>query len=106
MSKYIGGQVGGYVGGKFGMKGAGRVMGQKAGSAFSTITGLGEYKVNANSLAGIGNQVPRVMNSNGHIRIQHREFVAEIDGSLTFANQAYQIQPSNASLFPWLSSIA
>jgi len=38
--------------------------------------------------------------------VSHREYVADISGSVDFAAVAYRINPANYDLFPWLSRIA
>jgi len=40
------------------------------------------------------------------VRIRHREYVADITGSVLFVIQQYNINPGLALLFPWLSQLA
>lgn len=40
------------------------------------------------------------------VRVRHREYVADITGSVLFAVQQYSINPGLALLFPWLSQLA
>ncbi len=51
---------------------------------------------------------PRVLSKvDGSVRIHHREFLADIAGSVAFnATQQFQINPGLVLTFPWLSSIA
>jgi len=43
---------------------------------------------------------------NGDIVIEHREYVADVLGSIAFSNTQYPLNPGLASSFPWLSTIA
>lgn len=42
----------------------------------------------------------------GRVRIRHREYLADVAGSVAFANTAFAINPGLAASFPWLSAIA
>jgi hypothetical protein len=47
------------------------------------------------------------MEGSGEVmRVTHREYVAEVDGSTAWATTSYPIQPALGNLFVWLSSIA
>lgn len=80
-------------------------MGGMAGAAISRILGMGDYKINGNSLSG--GQAPRFISTDTGMRICHREFISDVKTSTEFSNQfqAY-INPGNKTMFPWLSSIA
>jgi len=62
----------------------------------------------------VGRSAPKITGSRGNIRIMHKELVSEVSmtsvvsTSPTYVNgtSIYQVNPSNASLFPWLSTIA
>lgn len=41
----------------------------------------------------------------GH-RVRHREYIADVNSSSSFAFQAFGINPADAGTFPWLSQIA
>jgi len=45
-------------------------------------------------------------NGDGRVRIRHREYIADVYGSVAFAAVAYAINPGIATSFPWLSVIA
>jgi len=96
----IGGLAGGFLGGP-----AGAMIGGKAGDLLSQITGFGDYQVNKNDLVN-GNSVATFRNTSEGVEISHREFIADITGSVAFANTALDINPGLASTFPWLSTIA
>lgn len=42
----------------------------------------------------------------GDIRVRHREYIADLNGSIAFALTSYAVNPGLETLFPWLSSIA
>jgi hypothetical protein len=43
---------------------------------------------------------------NGDVMIRHREYIADIAGSVAFATTQFSINPGLSSTFPWLSSLA
>lgn len=50
---------------------------------------------------------PRTRNEpNGDIVIRHREYFADVNGSIAFASSSYGINPGRPGSFPWLSTIA
>jgi hypothetical protein len=65
--------------------------------------GRGDYKIKSNSLMG---QVPKFGNSNGTIRVRHREFLGDISGSILFNKQTFAVNPGLSNTFPWLSVAA
>lgn len=85
-------------------------------SMIGKITGLGDYKVKYNSIMEQVNPeavtqpgvVPRVANSGSGrtVRIQHREYIQDVNSSINFANLSLQINPANELCFPWLSTMA
>lgn len=104
-------KAGGMLGSIFGPKGA--AIGAGAGSMLSRITGVGDYKVKSNSImtdtASFSGEVPAFGKTDNSTRVRHREFVMDVTMNATpaaFRNTSYVIQPSNATLFPWLSSLA
>lgn len=104
-------KAGGMLGSLLGPKGA--ALGATAGSMLSRITGVGDYKVKSNSImtdtTSFSGEVPAFGRTDNSTRIRHREFVTDITVGATpasFTNTAYVISPSNATLFPWLSSLA
>lgn len=44
--------------------------------------------------------------SNGDIRVRHREYIADVAGSVLFTATQLQINPGSEGCFPWLSQIA
>lgn len=96
---------GGYaedIGGK-----VGNWLGQKAGGFLSSIFGLGSYDVKRNSLVkAMATDPPVVSNTAGGTRIQHREYIKDISGSIAFTNQSFAVNPGVAATFPWLSGVA
>lgn len=52
-------------------------------------------------------QVPRIKNLRNEVHVNHREFVADILGSINFSSaQSFPINPGMVFTFPWLASIA
>lgn len=54
--------------------------------------------------------MPKVSGSaysgDGRVRVQHREYVADVLGSVAFAVNSYSVNPGLSSLFTWLAPIA
>lgn len=44
--------------------------------------------------------------SDGRIRVQHREYIGDVLGSVNFASTAYAVNPGLAQTFTWLAPIA
>lgn len=89
----------------------GGAIGAKAGSMLARITGVGDYKVESNSILQ-GTAQPTFQNTKDGMRVCHREYVADItpgSGSgvyATYANQYIKpINPANPYLFPYLAKI-
>jgi len=78
--------------------------------AFKNITGIGAYHISKNSIIGLPNDPPFInMNNPDYLRIQHREYIGAVNSHATpntFSIGRYGINPTSASLFPWLSTIA
>jgi len=90
----------------------GSVAGTLLGKGIARVTGFGDYKVSENSLATYSYadaNVPAFGKAMSETRITHREFVSNIvapaDPS-AYNNTTYVLNPSNASLFPWLATVA
>jgi hypothetical protein len=104
-------KVGSVIGGSmFGAPGA--ALGDLAGKAFSKITGVGSYKISSNTLIN-GGQIPGFSKVADGYEISHREYCFDLysgtnlDGNATnFSNRAYNITPTNSTLFPLLSQLA
>lgn len=85
--------------------GIGATLGGLAGDAISRIFGFGDYSVEHNSL--IGSDVPVFSKADaGTIRLRNREFIQEINSSVTFAVQSFMVNPGVVTTFPFLSQIA
>jgi hypothetical protein len=95
----------------------GRAIGRYAGTKVAQLFGHGDYKLVGNSLmsglTGNSNTVP-VFSKNGRrgVRITEREYIGDVlangtvvNGSTTFNLNSFQINPSNAACFPWLSTL-
>lgn len=94
----------GGVGSMFGPLGGG--VGTSLGDWGANVLGLGDYKIESNSLMDGVTGVPRMHAGNRSVRISHREFLSDITGSIGFQNRVYTINPGSQSTFPWLSNIA
>lgn len=90
------------VGSYFGSTGS--KVGKYLGRAAGIITGSGSYQINKNTL--VSQQVPFVHSANECVRIRHREFLGNLNGSVAFSNQAYNINPGLKNTFPWLYTTA
>jgi hypothetical protein len=97
----VGGVAGGYFGG-----GPGALLGMKAGDYLGSITGMGDYKVNRNTL--LTGSVPRFNSGSEYTTITHREYLGDVVSGVagTFDIQEYTVNPSDQQTFPWLSGIA
>lgn len=89
--------IGGVIGG--GLADAGHRL-------FKTITGVGDYKVDSNTL--MSDSVPIFNNSNRTVRVKHREFIGDVisGAANTFNIQAFPINPGLNNTFPWLANVA
>lgn len=81
-------------------------LGKKAGGLFKSITGIGEYHVNKNSLLARPSDPPLVTNTASATRIQHREYIQDIFGTTDWTNLSFSINPGMSETFPWLSTVA
>nr|WRQ64815.1 structural protein [Sobelivirales sp.] len=94
-------------------------MGKRVGGAIGRLFGKGDYEVKVNSLMGSygmnsGGPPPPLTFRDGKrgTRFVEREMVALVySGALSgsssvFTNTSYAINPGNAALFPWLSTMA
>lgn len=94
----------------------GAAVGRAFGSGLSAITGYGDYTVRGNSLGTVStssDMVPQfcARKTGDHAtRITHREFIGDLkvpSNPTEFSNAfAHNINPSNGTLFPWLSKMA
>jgi len=91
---------------------AGAAVGGAIGRGISAITGYGDYEVKENSLSTLSTSVdtvPQFVRNDHAVRVIHREYVKDLQVPTTpanFTNNTFVINPSNAELFPWLSSMS
>jgi hypothetical protein len=95
--------IGGLAGAAFGGP-AGAVLGKAAGSLLAKITGWGSYSVSQNTI--LAGAPPTFSGSDKGLRIAHREFITDIEGSTAFTLDAYNVNPGLSASFPFLSQIA
>jgi len=83
----------------------GKFVERGARGLFRQITGLGDYKIASNTIVSNADP-PIITNGKRTNLIRHREFIADVTGSVGYANTLYPVNPGNLSSFPWLSSLA
>jgi hypothetical protein len=83
---------------------AGAIVGKAAGSLISHIMGMGDYTVERNEL--LNGAPPSFSKDGSGICVTHREFLADISGSINFSLASYSINPGLVTTFPWLSQLA
>lgn len=93
----------GSLGALLGPAGAG--VGSSLGGWASDLLGMGDYKVNHNSLEDMQG-VPNMHRGQHSIRVKHKEALGDISGSTGFALRKFVIQPGSSVTFPWLSNVA
>lgn len=99
-----GGNIGQVIGGAYGNPGVGRYLGGGLGQIVSNLTGMGAYKVKANTLM---NAAPPAIQNSYVTRVRHREYIGEVESSVLFNSQyVLNINPGLPNTFPWLSTIA
>lgn len=83
-------------------------LGTIAGNFLSKIFGLGAYKLKRNNVYGdmLSSQVPVMHSSSESVVFRHREYIADVSSSTTFATTSYSINPGLSSTFPYLCNIA
>lgn len=82
---------------------AGAFLGDTATKLIGKITGLGDYKIESNSL--VGGMVPS-FGGEMSTTFSRREFLADVKSSVDFAVTAYPINPGLGTVFPWGSRVA
>lgn len=90
------------LGGMLGPTGA--LVGSSLGDWGANLLGMGDYKVEVNSIAN--GSVPTMHKGASNFRVSHREYLTDVTGSIGFALQSFNINPGSALTFPWLSSVA
>lgn len=106
---YAGGLVGGAVGSILAGPGPGTALGTglglMGGAALGYITGLGDYRINQNSLMGM--DPPQIKNTKGRgFIVRHREYICDVSSATTFTVNEFPLNPGLESTFPWLSTVA
>lgn len=73
----------------------------------STIAGHGSYSVNHNTIAKSSASIPE-FSPGKDVRIRHKELICDIRSNADLFGTQYAglINPTNSSMFPWLSGIA
>lgn len=106
-SSVLGAAGGAGAGALFGPEatGLGLALGRQAGSLIARATGFGDYNVGKNSFMNKGNP-PSFAGGDQSIRVRHREMVSTIGGSTTFNINTTYLNPGNATIFPWLHTVA
>lgn len=84
---------------------AGRFLGGAAQKAFKALTGFGDYKVSKNSIA-MGTAPPVFRDGKRTNIVCHREYIADVLGSVNFRNTSYALNPGQQGTYPWLSALA
>jgi len=101
--KSLGSKIGGGIGG---------FLGDLAQKAIMTITGMGDYKVQTNTLFDgtvTSSSPPQFLTKGGSgtTRVLHREYLADIiSPGQAFNLQSFILNPEAVGTFPWLSNIA
>lgn len=108
----VGAVAGGVVAGP---KGA--LVGGAIGRGVAAITGRGDYMVTDNSIIKSGfsgidvskDTLPQFNRSQHTVRVSHREYFANLRvpaSGANYINRSFTLNPGNAELFPWLSTLA
>lgn len=101
---------GAQMGAKYGPLGA--LAGKGLGAGLAAVTGYGNYSVRSNSLGKMSTSVdmiPQFVKNDHSIRVAHREFIKDLvvpNAPGTFSIESFLINPANATLFPWLATMA
>lgn len=118
--KGLGSGIGSKIGGMLGNSELGSKLGGMAETSLGRLFGFGDYTVSQNSLmkAAISqdmasaNVVPQFGTHGRGVRLQEREYIGDVvsgalvNGSSTFTNISYTLNPLNQQTFPWLSTFA
>lgn len=87
---------------------AGSWVARQAAGLVKRVTGMGDYSVSGNTL--LTDNAPALFGAGsgigGGLRVCHREYIKDIYGSIDFDVEYFSINPSNSTLFPWLSQIS
>jgi hypothetical protein len=102
--------VGKSVGSMFGRSGLGAGIGKWLGSGIGSIFGSGDYtQVGPSPAYNVltnAKQIPQFTTNAQTNIVCHREYLGDINGTASFNNIAYPLNPGMPQTFPWLSSLA
>lgn len=101
--------AGGALGRTFNMpylKGVGKWLGSGIGQIF----GSGDYQMVGSSpgynILTNDRQIPKFSAGERTNIVCHREFLGDINGTTSFTNRPYTLNPGDRNTFPWLSAVA
>lgn len=81
--------------------------GEYLGEQLGRLVGFGDYKVKSNSLVRVDSGAAQAtFSTNRGVRICHREFIQDVDGTTAFGSNLFHVNPGDSTLFPWMSKIA
>jgi hypothetical protein len=115
---YWGQRAGDWLSGATGIRGLGGLGSRlENGVIDAGMSALGNYRgkgayISNGLMNPSGADVPTMVSDGGEgadataLHVRHREYIGDIQGSNTFKNKSYPINPGNSELFPWLSQIA
>jgi hypothetical protein len=102
--------VGKSVGSMFGRAGLGEGIGKWLGSGIGSIFGSGDYtQVGPSPVYNVltnAKQIPQFTTNAQTNIVCHREYLGDINGTASFNNVAYPLNPGMPQTFPWLSTVA
>lgn len=108
--------IGGIAGTAFGGP-SGGLVGAAAGDILGNLFGWGDYEtapvgygITNNTTLGLQTpeaaQIPMMHTENGCCRISKREYIKDIQMTPNFTNDYFPLNPTDATTFPWLSTVA
>lgn len=69
-------------------------------------TSIGRASDTVSNVSRVNYSNPRIIGSDGRMRISKREFIANIPATADFSVYKYEVNPGSTTTFPWLSGIA
>lgn len=106
VGRFLASSLAGLIPGGSPFSGIAGALGGWVGDKVGTALGLGEYKVQQNSIIGEGVTPPYMHNDDDMIIVRHREYLGDVYSSATpgaFSVTNYPINPGLAVSFPWCS---
>lgn len=106
VGRFLASSVAGLVPGGSAFSGLAGQVGGWLGDKIGTALGLGEYRVNQNTVIGEGVSPPVMHNDDDMIVVRHREYLGDVFSSATpgaFSVVNYPINPGLSVSFPWCS---